>query len=103
MITLRTTIDTITPKLKRVQKKLSPTTAKQVEKILKYGKARAKFYAQSDKTQNLADGIGYRVYKKTGKGTLFSMAVSPSGFPYNLFVNLMIPISTERKSKYYHK
>lgn len=84
--------DTITPNLHKIRKKLPTTVHKKLKKILKYGKAKAKEYATSDKSGNLRKGIGYRIFKKKGYGYLFSIAEGFSGFPYNLWVNRTVPI-----------
>jgi len=86
--------DTLTPKLKRVRKRLPKTVAREVKRMLMYGKKQAQKYATGDtQTKQLRKAIMYRVYKNRGKGELISYATGySSGFPYNLWVNRNIPI-----------
>ena len=96
---IRIISDTLTPSIDKVAKKLETTPSSFVKRMLKFAKGRAQYYARGKggghRTGDLVRGIGYRVYKKSGKGILFSFARGNSSKMgnYAVWVNKDIPIS----------
>ena len=83
--------DTLTPKLKRVRKQLPESVARELKKLMKFGKSRARGYVRSN--PDMVKGIGYKVDKKRGKAEVFSVAEGKTtGFPYNRWVNRDVSI-----------
>lgn len=95
--------DTLSPKINQVAKKLETEPSKFIERMLKFARGRARLYARgkggSNRTHKLERGIGYRVYKKSGKGILFAFARGNSSKlqNYALWVNKDIPIRPDGK------
>ena len=91
---IKVTIDTITPKLRKVRTRLPTSVHKILKETLQYGKSQAKMYVKGQPSGDISKGIGYRLFKKKGYGYLFSIASGKkTGFPYNLWVNRTIPIT----------
>lgn len=99
--------DTLTPNIDKVSRRLGTEPAKFMTRMLKFAKGKAKLYARgsggNNRTGDLVRGIGYRVYKKSGRGILFSFAAGNSGkmSNYALWVNKDIPISSGKETKYF--
>jgi len=90
------TKDTLTPAVRRIRKRIPKAVHKHILRLMQYGKKKAQYYATNIKgssTGDLRKGIFFRVYGKTGRAELSSVATGYNGFPYNLWVNRDITIN----------